>query len=295
MKTYVLILAMLAAPLAAQNKQLQNTAPPQTAAQSTSKQAAQQPQNVVKATAKPGQPLLPQQPIVFTAKQLDEYEDKILDKAETFYNNRLNLLLWMMGILMGIGGIIIPLVISGFMHWQRKISFAKELDQAEKEILESTEEKMKILKTGLISQIDARDEEQTKGTGSNLAYIYTTMAGVLFIPVGEWGMTIRLYIMAIRSSIDGQCFDHCFKIAGREIVRLLDNPEIANSLDLGILRHVDTGIENIKKQLSEIADTEQRSQMESKVKELQIPVHALLHKKQQTTSPQAEPQEGEKT
>ncbi len=295
MKTFVLLLAMLAAPLAAQNKQPQNTAPPQTAAQSTPGHPAHQSQTAVKSTAKSVQPPPSQQSIVFTPEQLDEYEDKILDKAETFYNNRMTFLLWMMGSLMGIGGIVIPLVIGGFMHRQRKISFAKELDQADKNILESTEEKMKILKTGLISQIDARDEEQTKGIGSNLAYIFATMAGVVFVPVGEWGMTLRLYIMAIGSSIAGQCFDDCFKIAGREIVRLLDDPERADSLTLEILRDADTGIENIKKQLSEIADTEHRSQMESQVKELQIRVHALLHKKQQATTPQAEPQEDEKT
>ncbi len=291
MKTFVLILAMLVAPLGAQNKQPQNTAPPQTAAQSTPEAAAQQAQSVAKSTAKPAQPPLPQQPIVFTAKQLDEYEDKILDRAEGFYNNRMSDLLWMMGVLMGIVGVGIPLVISGFIQWQRKISFTKELLQVNEKILESTKEQIKELETELISQINAREEEQTEGIGSNLAYLFTQMGG-LSLSLKTWDMAIKSFFLAIRVSIAGQCFDSCFKISGHQIVQLLENPEITNSLTLDSLRNSDEDIECIKVLLGEIADTEQRVRMESQVKELQILVYALLHEKQHdadTAPPQAEP------
>jgi len=135
MKTFVLILAMLAAQLAAQEKQQQNTAPPETTTQSTSAQtsqteappAVQQPQTVVKPTAKPIQQPPSQQLLTFTTEQLDEYENKILDRAETFYNNRMNTLLWTMSIIMTVGLAIVGIFIPIILEWQRKRSFTKEL------------------------------------------------------------------------------------------------------------------------------------------------------------------------
>jgi uncharacterized membrane protein (DUF106 family) len=106
MKNFILILAMLSALLAAQS----------TLAQTSKTKAApaiQQPQTVVNPTAKSAQTHQSQKPITFTVKQLDEYEDKIMDRAEAFYNNRMNHLLWTMGIIMAAGlaivGILIPI------------------------------------------------------------------------------------------------------------------------------------------------------------------------------------------
>jgi len=69
------------------------------------------------------QPHAPQKYIVFTAEQLDEYEDKILNKVENFYNNRMNYLLWTMGVGLAIVGILVPM----FLEGQRKRSFKREL------------------------------------------------------------------------------------------------------------------------------------------------------------------------
>lgn len=135
MKTFALILLILGAQLYAQEKQQQNTEPPETSAQFTSAQTSQteappatkQPKIFIEPAAKPAQPPFPQQLITFTTEQLVEHDNKILDRAETFYNNRMTYLLWTMGILIGIGAIIVPLVVNGLIQYQRKISFTKEL------------------------------------------------------------------------------------------------------------------------------------------------------------------------
>lgn len=99
MKTFVLILAMMAMPSAVQDKQTQKTEPQQIAAQ----------------------PPSPQQLITFTAEQLDEYENKILDRAEKFYA-------FVVAIVVAVCGILIPLGVTGLIQYQRKISFKKELE-----------------------------------------------------------------------------------------------------------------------------------------------------------------------
>ena len=297
MKTFVLILAMLAAPLGAQNKQPQNTAPPQTAAQSASGQAAQQMQTAANSTTKPVQTQASQQLIVLTAEQLDEYNDKILNRSETFYNNRMTHLLWTMGIIMVAGLAIVGILIPVILELQRKRSFAKEMATRLQEFEEYTKEQTEKLRTELISQNDAREEEQTKAIGSHLAYIFTAMGG-LFYPLKAWGMMLKSFFIAIRLSIDGQCFDTCFNISGPTIIRLLENPEITNSLTLDILCDSDKDIEDIKVRLDKITDIEQRVQMKSQIKDLQMTIHALIVEKRQgsdTVSPQTNPQEDERT
>ena len=131
MKTFALILVMFATPLAAQNKQPQITAPPQTAAQSPSTQisrtkapsATQHPQTVFKPTAKPVQT----QPRTLTAKEFYEYEDRIIDRSEKFYDRQMTHLLWTMGSLMAIGGTIIGILIPMNEERRRKINYKKEL------------------------------------------------------------------------------------------------------------------------------------------------------------------------
>jgi len=112
MKTFVLILAMLAA---------QSTSTP--ISQTKAPSAAQQPQTAVEPTAKPVQP----QPIVFTAKQLVDECNKIVYRSETFYNNRMTHLLWTMGIIMAIGLAIIGILIPMNEERRRKINYKKEL------------------------------------------------------------------------------------------------------------------------------------------------------------------------
>ncbi len=157
MKTFVLILAMLAAPLAAQS-------PSTPISQTKAPSAAQQPQTVVKPTTKPAQP----QPIVFTAKQLDEHGNKILDRSETFYNNRMTHLLWVMGIIMAVGGVIVGILIPVILERQRKRSFTKEMAARLQEFKEHSKEQTEELRT-----------ELTKGVSSNLSMLYAAIGGLL--------------------------------------------------------------------------------------------------------------------
>ena len=286
MKTFVLILAMLATPLAAQSTSTpisQTKVPP----------AAQQPQTVVKPTAKPAQPHI----ITFTAEQLDEYENNILNQAEGFYNNRMADLLWTMGIIMAAGLAIVGILIPMILEWQRKISFIKELARADEKILKSTKKQIKELESELISQIDAREEEQTTAISSHLTYIFTAMSG-LFFPLKAWDMALKSFFIAIQLSIEGQCFDSCINASGPSIIKLLEIPEVTNSLTLESLCNSDKDIEDIKVRIDKITDIEQRVQMESQIKDLQMTIHALIIKKRQdgdTVSPQTKPQEDEKT
>jgi hypothetical protein len=253
--------------------------------------AAQQPQTVVKPTAETAQPFPPHQLITFTAEQLDEYENKILDRAETFYNNRMTHLLWTMGILMGIGGAIVGVLIPMILEWYRKRSFEKEMSTRLQEFKKYTEKQTEKLKTELISQIDDREDKQTKAVGSNLAYLFTALGG-LFRHLKGWDMVITSHLIAIRHSIDGQCTNDCLKTS--HLKEVLEREEITNKLRLDTLKSADEDLEDIKVRLENIADTEQRVQAESQIKDLQMIVHALIIKKRQdgeTTSPQAGPQQ----
>lgn len=128
MKTFVLILAMLVAPLAAQNKQPQNPAPPQAPVQPASGQAPVQPVSG-QAPAQPGSGQVAQQrqTIVFTAKELVDEYNIIVDRSETFYNNRMSDLLWTMGIIMTVGLGIVGILIPMLLERHRERNFEKEL------------------------------------------------------------------------------------------------------------------------------------------------------------------------
>jgi len=299
MKTFILILAMLAAPLAAQDKQPQNTAPPQTAVQSLSEQAsqtkapsaAQHPQTVVNPTAKPAQTHPPQQLITFAPEQLDEYENKILDRAENFYNNRMTHVLWTMGILMGIGGAIVGILIPMILEWYRKGSFEKEMSTRLKDFKKYTEEQTEKLKTELISQIDDREAKQTKGISSSFSMAFLGLGGLLSSEQSAvgYGLMLQSYVLAMKFYIIGQCSGGC--ITASQIIQLLTYQDKGSEITLDTLEVVDIEIENMKKDLNEIVDKEKREDMESQVRDLQIFVHALIYEKRQTAPPQAEPQQ----
>jgi len=271
---------MLVAPLATQSASGQAT-------QTKTQPAAQHTQTVAKPIAKPAQPH-----ITFTAKQFDEYEDKILDRAEGFYNNRMSTLLWIIGIFMGIVGIIMPLVISGFMQWQRKISFTKELAQADEKILKSTKEQTKELEKKLISQIDDREAKQTIAISSYLSMIFSGLGTVFGTQKSEIGYSLWLQsqILAMKLSISGQCGGGC--LTASQIIQTMREVEMANNLALKTLEAANADIEDMKRELDKIANVEKRVDMESQVKQLQIYVCALIHEKQRdddTTPPQAKP------
>jgi hypothetical protein len=299
MRTFVLILAMLATPLAAQDKQIHKTEPPQISAQPESKQAsqteaqlsAQQPQTVVTPTTKTAQPPPTHQLITFTAEQLDEYENKILDRSEAFYNNRMNHLLWTMGIIMAAGLAIVGILIPVILEFQRKRSFAKEMANRLQEFKKYAKKQTQEVETKLISHIDDREAEQTKAITSNLSMIFMEI-GALFLTQKEWSGMLLSYAFAIKRSVSGQCIRSCLNTC--KIKRILENPDIAKKIALDSLQSVDEALEDVKKYLDEIADTEERADVESQVKDLQISVHALIKEKQQaakTTPPQTEPQQ----
>lgn len=296
MKTFILILSVLAAPLAAQNKQPQNTTSPQTNIQSISGQASQttapldpqRPQTVVKPTTKVVEPNSSRQLITFTGEQLNEYKDKIIDRSEAFYNNRMTEILWTMGILMGIGAVIIPLVVSGLIQWQRKISFANELatqslefkktlSQANEELVKFTNEQIQKLR----SEID----EQTISISSNLSMIYSGIGGLFSSQKSEaaYSLMLQAHVLSMKYNIIGQCSGGC--LTASQIIELFSPPDIANKLRLDTLKAVDLEIESMKEEIIKIADDKKRIDMESQVKDLQIFVHALINEKQQPAEP----------
>ena len=295
---------MLVAPLAAQNKQPQNTTPPQTAIQFLSGQASQttaplapqHPQTVVKPTAKAAQPNSSQQLFTFTGEQLDEYEDKIIDRSEGFYNNRMTDLLWTMGILMGIGVVIIPLVVSGLTQWQRKISFANELATQSlecKKTLSQADEKLVKFTNEQIQKLRSQIDKQTKDISSNLSMIYTGIGGLFSSQKSQvsYSLMLQAHALAMKYSIIGGCSGEC--LTASQIIQLFSQPHVANELTLNTLKVVDVEIESMKVDLSKIADDKKRIDMESQVKDLQIFVHALINEKQQPAEPpppQAGPQ-----
>lgn len=298
MKTFVLILAMLSTPLAAQNKQPQNTTPPQTTAQSPSIQisqtkapsasAAQQPQTIDKPVAKPAQLLLPQQPIVFTAKQLNEYGNNILNQSEQFYNDRMKDLLWTMGILMGIGAVIVPLVVGVLLpiiqDRQRKISFAKEIAARLQELEGRSKEQMEEFKTELIKLVSSPLSMAFSGLGA----VFSSQQSVV-----GYDLMLQAHVLSMKFSIIGQCLGGC--LTADQIIYTFSVTDKGKELTLGTLEAVNGEIENMKGDLDKIVDAEKRVDMESQVKKLQIYVCALIHEKQQTSPPQAGPQEDEGT
>ena len=253
-----------------------------TAAQSASGQTAQH-QTIVKPAAKPVQQPS-QQLITFTAEQLDEYGNEILDRSETFYSHRMTELLWIMGIIIAAGLAIVGVLIPMILEWQRRKSFEKEMSTRLQEFKEYTEKRTKELKTELII-----------ATSSNFSMAFSALGGLLSsqtFPAG-YDLMLQSHVLAMKFSIIAQCSGGC--LTASEIIELFTRTDIGSEITLKTLEAVDAEIEDMKGCLDEITDDDKRVDMKSQVKELQIYVHALLHKKQQTTPPQAGPQEDERT
>jgi len=297
MKTFVLILAMLTAQLAAQDKQTQKTEPPQITVQPESAQtsqteappAVQQPQIVVKPTAKPAQPPPSQQLITFNAEQLDEYENRILDRAENFYNNRMTHLLWTMSIIMTVGLAIVGILIPMLLEWQRKRSFAKELathlSQSEDALKKYAEEQTEKLRIDLLSI----NNDLKKAMYSNLSVAFLGLGGLLSKELSPEGyaLMLKLHVLAMKFSIIGQ---RGTSLTASQIIQLFTETDKGSEIALGTLKAVDEAIENMKGDVENINNDQRRLDMESQVRELQIFVHSLIQRKQQktdTTPPQA--------
>jgi len=271
MKTIILILAVLATPLTAQDKQPQKTEPTE----------IQKTRTDVKKNEEPKQKPTQQQNITFTLEQLDDYENKILDRSETFYSNRMTDLLWTMGILMGIGAIIIPLVISGLIQYQRKISFTKDLEQADAKLEKSTTEQIQKLRTELVIQIDDSETELEKAISTPLSMAFSGLGAVLSkIPSPEAvSAMLQSFILAKKYSIIGQRPNSSFTAS--EIVKLFKYQDRGTQIKLDTLVSIDEVIEGMKGDLDKIIDDKEKEEMKSQVKELQIFVHGLIDKKRQ--------------
>lgn len=220
-------------------------------------------------------------------QNIGEYETKILDRAETFYNNRMTQILWIMGFGVAIVGIIVPIL----LELQRQRNFKKEMANRLQEFKEYTKKQTQEVETKLISQIDDRETEQTTAIASNLSVIFTEI-GALFLAMKEWNGMLLSFSLAIKRSVSGQCIRNCIDTCN--VRYKLEKPHIAKEIDLCILEGVDEALEEVKECLHKIADAEERTYVESQARDLQILVHALIKEKQQaakTTPPQAGPQQ----
>lgn len=274
MKNFILILAMLSATLAAQSTLAQTS-------KTKAAPATKQPQTVVNPTAKSAQTHQPQKSITFTVKQLDEYEDKILDRAEAFYNNRMTVLLWTMGIIMAAGLAIVGILIPMILEWYRKRNFEKVMDMRTQELKVYTEVKIEKLKTELMMQIDDREDKQTKGIASNFSMIYSGIGGLLSSQISQaaYGLMLQAHVLAMKFSIIGQCPGGC--LTASQIIYTFSVTDKGKEITLDTLKTIDAEIENMKGDIGKITDDEKRVDMESQVRDLQIFVHGLINEKQQ--------------
>lgn len=292
MKTFVLILAILTAQLAAQENQPQITAPIEKSAQSTSSQISKteapsvipDSQTVAKPTAKPAQPPPPQQLTTSSAEQLDEYENKILDRAETFYNNRMDHLLWTMSIIMTVGLAIVGILIPMFLEWQRKRSFTKEMAIH----LSQSED---ALKKYAAEQTERLRAELTKEISSPISMAFSGLGGLLSskISPGAYSLMLQSHVLAMKFHIISQCSGG--SLTASKIIQLFTYENKGSEITLETLKAVDKEIENMKEDVQKIIDDKKREDMEGQVRELQIYVHELIYNKQQTPPPQSSSQQ----
>ena len=179
--------------------------------------------------------------------------------------------------MVGIVDVIIPLVISGFIQWQHKISFKKELADVDTKLQKDIKKQTKELKTELIIAIS-----------SHLSMVFSGLGGVLSSQKSEaaYDLMLQAHILSMKFSIIGQCHG-C--LSADQIIQIFSVTDKGKELTLKTLEVVNAEIENMKGDLKEIVDEEMRLYKESQVKKLQIYVSALIHEKQQTTPNQAVP------
>jgi nitrogen fixation/metabolism regulation signal transduction histidine kinase len=264
MKIAVVILAMPTAQLVTQDKQTQKTEPPQIIVQPESAQISQ-------TEAPPA------------AQQLAEYENRILDRAETFYNNRMANLLWTMSIIMTAGLAIVGIVIPMLLDRQRRRTFTKEmathLSQSEDALKKYAEEQTAKLRTELMTL----NEDLIKMIGTPLSMAFLGLGHVFskeLSPEG-YGLTLQLHVLAMKFYIISHCSGT--RLTASQIIQLLTYPEKGSEITLETLKAVDEEIENMKGDVQKIINDKKRVDMKSEVKELQIFVHSLIQRKQQET------------
>jgi hypothetical protein len=221
---------------------------------------------------------IPSQTTPKEAQQLDEYENKILDRAETFYNNRMTQLLWVMSILIGIVGVLTPVILSIILEWYRKRSFEKEMYKRQQDFQKYAEKK-----TGEVKA------ELQKEMAQPLSVAFLGLAGLFSIRRSPAAYTLMLqsHVLAMKFYIISQCTGS--SLTASEIIQMFTRENRGSEVTLGVLKGVDNEIEGMKEDVKNIANDERRKDMESQVKELQIYIHQLIYNKQQT-SPQSSSQ-----
>ncbi len=268
--------------LASQQKDTLKAAPPQTTPHSESAQtfeeeappAVQQARAADTPTADAAQPHLSSQPTAANAEDLHEYESRLLDRAETFYNNRIDSLLWTMSIIitagLGIVGILVPLL----LERQRGRSFRREtatyLSRSEDALKTYVEEQTKTLRTEL---------EVTTGTPLSMAFLGLGHVFSRELSPEAYGLMLQLHVLALKFNIISNCCGS--SLPASEIIRLLTCKDTGREIKLDTLKVVDAEIENMKGDMQKISDAGRRAGMQSQVKELQIFVHSLIQWKQQ--------------
>jgi hypothetical protein len=282
MKTLAVILAVLTMQLVAQQEHTQKAPLPQTTVQSDSAQtfereappAVQQARAPDMPTASAAQPHLSSQPIAATGERLDEYESRLLERAETFYNNRMAGLLWTMSIIMTAGLAIVGILIPLLLEWQRGRSFRREmaahLSRSEYALRKYVEEQTKTLRTEL---------EITTATPLSMAFFGLSHMIPTELSPEAYGLTLQLHVLALKFNIISNCSGT--SLSASEIIRLLAYQDRGREIKLETLKVVDAAIENMKGDMEKISNGGRRADMESQIKELQIFVHSLIQRKQQ--------------
>lgn len=215
-------------------------------------------------------------------KQLGEYENKILDRAETFYNNRITHILWTMSIIMTVGLAIVGIIIPMLLERQRRINFKKEM----KTHLTKSEDELKKYSEKKTEEVKA---ELTKEISSPLSLAFLGLAGLLSeeLSPAAYSFMLQLHVLAMKFDIISQCSGASFTASG--IISSLDSTKKGDEIELGALKDIDELVETIKEDIKKIIDEKNRKNMENQVRELQIYIHQLIYKKQQTP-PQSSPQ-----
>jgi hypothetical protein len=225
-------------------------------------------------TASPAQRHVSAQPTAATGDEFDQYESRILDRAETFYNNRMAGLLWAMSIVMTVGLAIVGILVPMLLEWQRGSSFRKEmathLSRSEGALKKYAEEQARTLRT----QLDV-----TTGTPLSMAFLGLGHVFSRELSPEGYGLTLQLHVLALKFKIISNCSGT--SLPASKIIELCTYQDRSREITLGTLKAVDAEIENMKGDMHRIADDTRRADMESQVQELQILVHSLIQRKQQ--------------
>lgn len=207
-------------------------------------------------------------------KQVDEHNNDILDRAETFYNNRMDQLIQTMGIIMMIGFAIVGIVMPLLLDWYRQRNFKKEtatlVANSKIEVKKYSEEKAKEAKAEL---------EKEMSQPLSMAFLGLTGVYSKELSPAAYSFMLQLHVLAMKFDIMSQCKGTSFTAS--KIIRLLTSQNKGGEIPLEDLQVIGKLIEQIKEEdVKNIVDEKKRKDIESQVRELQIYVDSLIYNKQ---------------